>query len=166
MPAGAPPRVRDEGPAIVSVRLAVADLNVARRFYLGALELEEQPLEATRPPGSEALAPGAAPADGVLAAAGDRVVEVVRPAGEPRPLPADHRLSDQGVMNAAIGFRSTAVVRAALERVVAAGFVPNAPLSASGATYVGDGQGTTVELLGVEPERDAAMGFIPAGTLA
>jgi catechol 2,3-dioxygenase-like lactoylglutathione lyase family enzyme len=137
--------VEGDGPAVVSARLAVADLPLARRLYVEALGLEERPL-----------------ADGFAVAAGDRTIEIVRPAGDPRPLPADHRLSDQGMMNAAIGFRSRAAVSAALERVLAAGFTANAPLSRSGATYVADGQGTTVELLGVEPERDAAMGFVPS----
>jgi catechol 2,3-dioxygenase-like lactoylglutathione lyase family enzyme len=131
------------GPAVVSARLAVADLGAARRLYVDALGLAEQPLES-----------------GFAVAVGDRRVEVVRPGGDPRPLPADHRLSDQGMMNAAIGYRPREAVGGALDRVLAAGFTANAPLSRSGATYVADGQGTTVELLGVEPERDAAMGFL------
>jgi len=132
----------EHGPAVTAARLAVADLDLARQLYIGALGLEERPL------------PG-----GFAAVAGEHAIEVVRPTGDPRPLPPDHRLSDQGMMNAALGFRSRAAVGAALERVTAAGFVPNAPLSASGATYIADGQGTTVELLGVEPERDEEMGF-------
>jgi len=161
LPGGVRPRFYELAPAALYGAISVPDLDDARRLYVGALELEELPLEVLHAPEHEALwGLEGIHRDGFVVRAGDMYLEVVRYEGA-RPRSTGARLSDQGFMNAAIGYRARAGVEAAYERVSAHGFSPNRQLSAAGATYVTDAQGASLEILAVERELDGPMGFAP-----
>ena len=163
-PGGIRPRHYDLAPALVYATLSVADLDAARRFYLDGLGLAEVPATVLHPPQLDALwGLGGARRDGFVARAGDGYVEVVRYLDPPpRPLPEDYRLSDQGFMNVAIGWRDGGELAAVYDRLAAAGFRANSPAPrVAGGTYVNDGLGTTVELLVAPRELDPGFGFSP-----
>lgn len=166
-PGGIRPRFYDLVPAVVYVALSVDDLDGARRFYLDALGLEEDPGAVLHTPEDEAVwGLGRPRRDGFVARGGDVYLEVFRyeePA--PRSLPDDHLLSDQGFMNVAVGTREGSELAAAYDRVVAGGFTANSPAPrTAGGTYVNDGLGTTAELLVAPREFDAGFGFAPHPT--
>jgi catechol 2,3-dioxygenase-like lactoylglutathione lyase family enzyme len=166
-PGGIRPRFYELVPAIVYVALSVSDLDTARRFYVDALGLEEESGTVLHRPEDEAVW-GLADVrrDSFVARGGDVYLEVLRyERPEPRPLPADRLLSDQGFMNVAVGTRDGAELGAAYERAVAGAFVANSPAPrVAGGTYVNDGLGTTAELLVAPREFDAGFGFAPQPT--
>jgi short-subunit dehydrogenase len=93
------------------------------------------------------------------------LVEYADPRG--RPWPPDYRISDQGLLNIAFGFRKRAEFEAAYRRCQEAGIAANGPpfrLGAWSVVYVNDPQGFSVELLHVEPWYEARMGFSPRPT--
>lgn len=164
MPGGVRPRFFDLVPAVVYATVSVADLEAARRFFLDTLGLAEQAELVLHPPELESLwGLAGARRESFVARGGDLYVEVVRyddPVG--RPMPEGQLLSDQGLMNVAVGFRDGTELAEVYERVEAGGYRDNfrAPRRAGG-TYVHDGQGNTVELLVVPRELDAELGFAP-----
>lgn len=166
-PGGIRPRFYDLAPAVVYVALSVADLDTARRFYVGSLGLVEEPGTRLHGPEHEALwGLEGARCERFVARGGDVLLEVVRyDDPPPRPLPADHRLSDQGFMNVALGTRDPGELVAAYDRLHADGFTASstAPRGAGG-TYVADGTGTTAELLLTPRELDPDFGFSPHPT--
>lgn len=162
-PGGIRPRFYDLAPAVVYAALSVADLGRARRFFVDTLGLADDPA-VLHPPELEALwGLGGARRECAVLRGGDVFLELVRyddPAG--RPKPPGYRLSDQGFMNVALGFRDLTELHAVYDRVVAAGYHANVPApSRPGAAYVLDDQGTSVELLFVPREFDADLGFAP-----
>lgn len=84
----------------------------------------------------------------------------------PRPRPADYRISDIGILNVAVGYRSSREMRAMYRRLVDAGYDPNAePQGVRGLvqiTYLNDPQGLSVELLMLHRMMDGVFGFRPA----
>jgi catechol 2,3-dioxygenase-like lactoylglutathione lyase family enzyme len=163
-PGGIRPRFYDLVPAVVYVTLSVADLAEARRFYVDALGLEEEPDTVLHEPDDEVLwGLDAVQRDSFVARGGDVYLEVVQyDEPSPRPLPDDHLLSDQGFMNVAVGTREGAELSAAYERILAGGYTANSPAPRiAGGTYVNDGLGTTAELLVAPREFDAGFGFAP-----
>jgi short-subunit dehydrogenase len=86
---------------------------------------------------------------------------------QPRPLPSGYRISDLGLLNIAFGFRDRSALKSAFERCVEAGLRPNGrPLDLGGfsVVYVNDAQGTSIELLHVEPWYERRLGFAPRPT--
>jgi catechol 2,3-dioxygenase-like lactoylglutathione lyase family enzyme len=163
-PGGIRPRFYDLAPALVYVALSVGDLDAARRFFCETLGLVEEPEVVLHPPESETLwGLHGAQRESFVARGGDIYLEIVRyddPVG--RPKPADYRLSDQGFLNIALGYRQVPDVAAAHGRVVGSGYHANAPAPTSaGASYVLDDQGTSVELFHVPRELDPELGFTP-----
>lgn len=103
--ADAGPRVRPDIPAAVRfVRLVVADLALARTFFVDTLGMEPAPDDIVHTREHESLwgLSGAAPE--VLAVwSGDAVIEIVSyPQRASRPRPDNYLISDQGIVNIAI----------------------------------------------------------------
>ena len=154
-----------DGPAVVYVASSVSDLTGARTFYGDVIGLEICPGDLLHKAKHEALW-GLADAkrDVFVARAEDMLLEIVQyddPAGRPRP--ADYRVSDQGIVNVALGSRQANTVAAAIDRVKAAGFVPPAVFNAGGIVWgsLTDPE-REIELGCVPPELDAALGFTAA----
>jgi catechol 2,3-dioxygenase-like lactoylglutathione lyase family enzyme len=163
-------RPRPELPVVVrSVTLSVGDLDRSRRLFADVLGLGVLDGTTLHAPEHEALweLEGAERTAAVLSA-GDFLVELVQytdPVG--RPWPSGYRISDQGLLNVAFGFRSRAALQDAYGRCRAAGYDSNSrPLSlgAWSVVYVDDDQGFSVELLHVAPWFERWMGFAPRRT--
>ena len=165
LPGGIRPRFYDLVPAVVYAALSVSDLARAHRFLTTTVGLIEEPAETLHDADAEALwGLAGARYERFVARGGDVRIEVTQyidPAG--RPKPDDHRLSDQGFMNAAVGFRRRDASDALLERLAAAGHGPGAglPETPAGGTYVSDEEGTSLEVISAPREFDAAFGFAP-----
>ncbi|BFM15324.1 hypothetical protein R50073_15070 [Maricurvus nonylphenolicus] len=95
--------------------------------------------------------------------AGDMFIEIVQyqqPLG--KKLPDDYRISDQGLLNIAFGFRSWREFNRVHKRCKANGILGNSRalhLGAWSVVYVNDQQGFSFELLMVKPWYDSFMGF-------
>jgi short-subunit dehydrogenase/catechol 2,3-dioxygenase-like lactoylglutathione lyase family enzyme len=147
-----------------SVTLSVPDLERSGRFFGEVLGLDAAADVALHGPEHEALwGLEGARRESLLMWADDFLVELVRyldPVG--RPWPPGYRISDQGIVNIAFGFRERTEFEAAHERCLQAGFRGNGPplrLGAWSVVYVNDDQGFSVELLHVEPWYERQMGF-------
>jgi catechol 2,3-dioxygenase-like lactoylglutathione lyase family enzyme len=165
LPGGVRPRFYDLAPAVVYAALSVPDLDRARTFWIDTVGLEAAAVELHRPE-HEALwgLTGARSESLVLRGGGDILLELVRygdPVGRSRP--AGHRVSDQGLMNIAVGSRDPGRARALLARVAAAGYAVNAPLpeTPAGGTYCADADGNSLEILSAPREFDPTFGFVP-----
>jgi catechol 2,3-dioxygenase-like lactoylglutathione lyase family enzyme len=150
------------GPAIGYVTASVADIERARGYFGGAFGLEE--IEPIHRPEHESLW-GLDHARRSCAAfrAGDAVLEVVRyETPSARPPAADALLSDQGIMNAAIGYRDrTEMVRAhAAATAMGATATTDVP-DLSGSVYLRLAAELSFELLLVPHGLDGAYGFTP-----
>jgi hypothetical protein len=78
----------------------------------------------------------------------------------PRPPDADALLSDQGIMNAAVGYRDRAqLVRAHAAATALGASATTAVPAASGSVYLRLAEGLSFEQLLVPPGLDAAYGF-------
>ena len=149
--------------------LSVPDLERSRRFFAEVLGLEAADGLDLHGPEHEALwGLEGARRESLLLWADDMLVELVHytePAGRPRP--PGYRISDQGLLNIAFGFRRRAEFEAAHRRCLEAGLSANGPplrLGAWSVVYVNDDQGFSVELLHVEPWYEGRMGFRPRPT--
>ena len=163
--AGSP--IRGSVPVVTrSITVSVADLNKSRSFFVGALELEEVSDLCLHSESHEALwgLPGAQ-REVLLVRAGDVLVELVQysdPIGRKRA--PDYRISDQGLLNIALGFRSRKEFERIYQRCLQAGITGNwrpLRLGAWSVVYVNDEQGFSVELLHVQNWYDGRMGFKP-----
>lgn len=164
----APARLRPEIPvAARSITLSVPDLDRSLRFFTETLGLPAARGVVLHGPEHEALwgLPGAQRRSALLWA-GDFLVELTQytqPVG--KPWPAGYRISDQGLLNIALGFRSKAAFDAAYRRCLATGYRGNwrpLNLGAWAVVYVNDDQGFSVELLFSRRWYDRRMGFRPA----
>jgi catechol 2,3-dioxygenase-like lactoylglutathione lyase family enzyme len=163
-PGGIRPRHFDLVPALVYAALSVADLERARRFFVDTLGFEEEPEVVLHGPEHEALwGLQGAQRESLVVRGGDVYLELVRyddPVG--RPKADDYRLSDQGFMNIAAGFRDAGLLAETHARVIAGGYRDNLELpKLYGGTYLVDDQGTSVEILLAPREFDAGFGFEP-----
>lgn len=150
----------------LGVAVSVPDLDESLTYFrdvLGMIEAPELTLHAAE---HEALwgLEGAEAKRRVLRA-GDSLVELVQYASpEGKPLAADYRISDQGLLNIALGFRSKKLFHAVYQRCLQTGNKGNwRPLNmgAWNVVYVNNDQGFSVELLQVQPWYDGQMGFSP-----
>ena len=98
-----------------------------------------------------------------LVRTGDVWIEVVCYRDPPgRPKPDGYRLSDQGFMNVAVGFRDGVRLRETYERVLANGYTATAEAPTDGGgTYLYDDQGTSLELMISPRELDERFGYVP-----
>ncbi len=158
----------DRPVAVRSLTLSVADLDQSAAFLSGGLGMPASGA-ALRRPEHEALwdLPGAATRTQVFEA-GDVLVEAVQyldPVGRPRP--DDYRISDQGILNIALGARSKSQFGGLYRRACAAGARPNCrPLRIPGAAvvYVNDPQQFSVEIIHLSRSSDKHWGFAPSAT--
>jgi short-subunit dehydrogenase/catechol 2,3-dioxygenase-like lactoylglutathione lyase family enzyme len=167
---GARERPRPELPvAARSLTLSVPDLDRSRRFFGDVLGLEAADGVSLHGPEHEALwGLDGAKRRAQLMWAGDFLVELVtydEPRG--RPWPDGYRISDQGLLNVAFGFRDRGAFEAMAKRCRDAGYEGNSPPMRFGpwsVIYVNDDQGFSVELLHIEPWYEGQMGFKPRRT--
>ena len=152
-----------------SVTLSVPDLERSRRLFTEVLGLDVAKGPSLHGPEHEALwGLEGAKRDSLELWADDILVELVQytdPAGMARP--PGYRISDQGLLNIAFGFRKRAEFEAAHKRCLEAGLRRNGPplrLGAWSVVYVNDDQGFSLELLHVEPWYEKRMGFRPRAT--
>jgi catechol 2,3-dioxygenase-like lactoylglutathione lyase family enzyme len=167
---GHPPIQRSsatEGPlaTVNSIRLSVRDLDRAVRFWVDALGLEEERQRILHGPEHEQLwgLRGAKRITALLRS-GDFLVELVEyDRAIQRPREAGFLLSDQGILNVALGTTDRAVFEAVYARAERAGYRPCcSPWTLPGVAtvvYIQDGQGLTVELLCIDPDALERMGF-------
>ena len=137
-----------------SVTLSVPDLGRSRRLFDDVLGLDVAEGAGLHAPEHEALwGLEGAQRDSLELWADDMMVELVQYTDPPgRPWPPGYRISDQGLLNIAFGFRQRAEFEAAHARCVEAGLRRNGPpvrLGAWSVVYVNDDQGFSVELLHV-----------------
>jgi short-subunit dehydrogenase/catechol 2,3-dioxygenase-like lactoylglutathione lyase family enzyme len=152
-----------------SVTLSVPDLGRSRRLFADVLGLEVAEGGGLHDPEHEALwGLEGAQRDSIELWADDMLVELVQYTDPPgRPWPPGYRISDQGLLNIAFGFRERAEFEAAHTRCLEAGLRQNGPplrLGAWSVVYVNDDQGFSVELLHVAPWYERQMGFRPRAT--
>lgn len=167
-PRGPAPRARPRPGIPVATRfvtLSVPDLDRSRRFFVDTLGVPESGT-VLHAPGHEALwGLAGACRETLVLDAGDVFLELVRyddPVG--RPWPEGYRISDQGLLNVALGFRDPASFDAVHRRALEAGYRANwrpLKLGAWSVVYLEDDQGFSVELLFVRPWYEARMGFRP-----
>ena len=162
-------RLRTEVPAVVRfITLSVPDLDRARRFWVDAVGLVEATGLALHGPEHEMLwGLAGATRHALLLWAGDVLVELVQyiePAGKPRP--AGYLLSDQGILNLALGSTTRRDFDEQYCRIRSCGYRSTSePWTVAGVAtvvYIDDGQGFSVELLHVEPDALEEMGFVAA----
>jgi catechol 2,3-dioxygenase-like lactoylglutathione lyase family enzyme len=165
-PSQAPPPARATLATTRSITLSVPNLDKAARFWIDALGLPEERQVRLHEPEHERLwgLEGAQRSSLVLNAGGDFLVELVQytqPAGRNRP--AGYLLSDQGILNIALGTTDKARFDTVFTRAEGAGYRPCcAPWTlpeVATVVYLQDGQGFTVELMHVEPHALERMGF-------
>jgi catechol 2,3-dioxygenase-like lactoylglutathione lyase family enzyme len=164
----------DLAPAIVYATISVPELEPARRFFVDGLGLDHEPGTTLHTPEQEQLwgLPGAR-AEGFVARGGDVYLEAVsysNPAG--RPKAADHRLSDQGFLNVALGVRDHRDLKRIVDRAVEGGAELNAPVMSVplvpsrpdlifAGCYLTGMQGESIEIEAVPDELEAATFFRP-----
>jgi catechol 2,3-dioxygenase-like lactoylglutathione lyase family enzyme len=150
---------------VQSVRVSVPDLDRARRFWVDGLGYRET--TSIHAPHHEALwgLPDAR-CRCLTLDAGSVVVELVEyaePVGRARP--AGYLITDQGILNVAVGSTNRQEFDAVYQRLAALGYRFNSdPWTAEGigtVVYVNDDRGFSVELLHVLPDGLEQMGFIP-----
>ena len=162
---GQPPASADCPVAVRSVTLSVANLDQSAAFLSDGLGMPASSA-ALRRPEHEALwsLPGAATRSHVFDA-GEVLVEVVQyldPAG--RPHPDGYRVSDQGILNMALGTRSKSDFDELYRGACAAGARPNnkpARIPGAACVYVNDPQQFSVEMLRMSRFLDKYWGFTP-----
>jgi uncharacterized protein YndB with AHSA1/START domain/catechol 2,3-dioxygenase-like lactoylglutathione lyase family enzyme len=153
--------------AIRSVTVSVPQLSDAAAFFETGIGLKASTV-ALRTPEHEALwGLAGATTESRIFDGGEVLIEVVQyldPVGRPRP--DAYLLSDQGILNIAVGARRKADFNAVYRRAEAFGAKPNCrPVHLPGAgsvVYVNDPQGFSVEILRTTPGlADRIFGFEP-----
>lgn len=161
-----PDGANDCDPLILYATSSVSDLAAARRYYADVLQLPIAPLELLHGEEDEALwGLAGARREGFLVEAGNGFLEVVEyasPRGKPRP--ADHRLSDQGIMNIGLSCREPARVQAIIDRLDAEGRGPEWLTLGEGVlgVYINDPD-REIELLACPADVEPHLGFIDRG---
>jgi len=156
---------RPASSAVRSVAVSVPSLKSARRFWADTLgfrvirPIERAPAR-SEPPGT----PQGASKDVLLLDAGSVVLEIVQynhPQGRGRPV--NHRISDEGILNVAVGTTNRRQFDLAYTRLANAGYsTKSAPWALPGVAtvvYFEDDQGFSLELLHVQETALERMGF-------
>jgi len=146
------------------ITVSVPDLEKSKQFFMGALRLQPSGVALHGPEHETLWGLAGAKSNSILLDGGDVLVELVQyldPVG--KPWPPGYRVSDQGLLNIAFGYRRMRDLLADYRRTLAVGALPNGmPLHFLnwGVVYVNDVQGFSVELLSVRPRWDGHMGFL------
>lgn len=164
---GAPERLRPEEPvATRSITLSVPDLEKSRRFFVDTLGLTEANGLTLHRPEHEALwGLDGAKRKTLLLWAGDFLVEIVQyldPVG--KSWPNGYRISDQGILNIAVGYRDRVDFDTLYDRISSAGYKGNCKplkLPSGGVVYINDDQGFSVETLYIMNWSEGLFGFRP-----
>lgn len=152
------------GPRVVYVTSSVSDLKTARDFYEETLGFVIHPLEHLHTADDETLwGLDGARRDGFLVETGDVLLEILQyrhPLG--RPKRDDYLISDQGIMNIAMGSRDKADIEAVLKRIHDAGYAPPFTYNQGGTIcgYIVAPE-REIEFTSVPKEFDALFGFQP-----
>lgn len=163
----------DSAPSVVYAAASVSDLPAARDYFAGALGCAELAGDTIHEPGHEALwGLDGAQTERAVFRAGDVLVEVsqYREPSPRHPAP-DALLSDQGIMNIALGYRDRHEVVRDHAAATALGATATMPVPAeSGGLYLRTVDRLSLELLLVPAELDSAFGFVaqelaPPGSL-
>ncbi len=168
---GAGPEVpRPEIPAVFrTLRASVPDLRAARDDFVNAMGFEEVEGYRLHGPDDESMwgLAGARVSSVVLRAKNFLLELVEYQSPDPRPRPADYRLSDQGFMNIALGYRGNREYDAAFEHAVRHGMRPNSPKPVEAGVfrvmYVNDRNGLSVEMLNARKALWWMTGFKARG---
>jgi catechol 2,3-dioxygenase-like lactoylglutathione lyase family enzyme len=154
----------DPRPALAYVAASVSDLDAFRRQLAGPAQLRELAPDTLHGPEHEALW-GLADARrrvAVFDGGGVLLEAVVYDDPQPRPPAADALLSDQGLMNIAIGYRERSTLARHVEAAEAAGATKSVPVpESSGSTYLRLDDRLSVEMLLVPPGLDEHFGYVP-----
>ena len=154
-----------DSPALIrSITLSVPALDRARRFWVDALGLTPADITLHRPEHETLWGLEGAERESLLLWAGDVLVELVSyTTPECRWRPAGYLVSDQGILNVALGCDDRRAFDTVFNRALELGYSANsAPWTLPGiatVVYLNDDQGFSVELLHVEAEGREYMGF-------
>jgi hypothetical protein len=146
------------------ITVSVPDLEQSKQFFMGALRLKPSGVVLHGSEHEALWGLAGARSNSVVLDGGDVLVELVQyldPVG--KSWPPGYRVSDQGLLNVAFGYRRMRDLLADYRRTLAVGARPNGmPLHFLnwGVVYVNDVQGFSVELLSVRPRWDGHMGFL------
>lgn len=153
---------RASGPALAYVAASVSDLESARRYFGQAFGFPELTPDEIHQPGHESMwgLDGARRQCAVFRAR-DVLIEVMQYDDPvPSPPPKDALLSDQGIMNAALGFRDRALIADAVDAASSLGATAsNEVPDVSGGVYLRIVDRLSVEMLLVPPALDVLYGF-------
>jgi catechol 2,3-dioxygenase-like lactoylglutathione lyase family enzyme len=160
--AGLPAVVRPDVPVAARfVRIVVEDLASARAFFVDTLGLVPAEV-ALHGAGHDALWLGEPPAESLTVWAGDFLVELVRYVTS-RPRPDGYLISDQGLLNIALGSRVVEDYHRLVSRL--GGDVTahqEMTMDTAVVRYLTGGGGTSVEILAIpDPLIELAAGFLP-----
>lgn len=158
-------RVRPEVPvAARAIRASVPDLSRSHGYFADTLGMH--PIDLALHSGDHEALWGLAGAKREVATywAGDLFLELVQyeePQG--RPWPDGYRISDQGIVNFALGTRSRETFRETVGRALKAGYkgTKEVRMDVVEANYLMDDQGFSVEHWFVDESADAAVGLLP-----
>lgn len=154
-------------PAIASVSLSVRDLEQSCRFWIDVLGCTALDADAVHRSEHEALwGLGGSRRETAAIRAGEVAIELVQyDRAQSRGRRAGYLLSDQGILNIALGCTNKSEFDDVYARAVARGFrgctEPWTLPDVATVVYLTDEQGFSVELLHVEPSALARMGFVP-----
>ena len=150
--------------SVRGITLSVPDLDKARAFWvavLGLVIVEDLPIHEICRSGVRTGERRVLTLD-----AGDFLVEIVqyvRPSGKPRP--AGYLISDQGILNVALGTTEIPVFDSVHRRILKSRYTLMSPPwtlpNVSTVVYAMDDQGFSVELLHVYAHALEKMGFVP-----
>ncbi len=146
---------------VVSVTLSVADLDRSVAFFCDVLDLERSGVQLHEPEHEALWNLAAGSSRRCTLLAGQLMVELAE-YEQGRPRADDYRISDLGILNIALGYRSRRDFNRAYRKCLDAGVRGNwrpLDLGAWKVVYVNDPQGFSVELLHVQPWYDRRMGF-------
>ena len=157
--------LRPEVPAVVrSMRVSVPSLEDARHSFVDAMGL--QPVAGFQLHTAEDEASWGLPdarAKTLLVRSANFLVELVEYlAPEPQRWPAGYRISDQGFMNIALGYRDTTDYDRSFERAISQGMRPNGKVTDIGVfrvMYVNDPEGFSIEMLNARRRFWSISGF-------
>lgn len=146
-----------------AVRASVPDLERSLRFFAGTLGMERSDRDLHGPEHEALWGLDGAAADAATLWSGDFAVELVQyrdPVG--RGWPEGYLISDQGLVNIALGSHDPGSYEAAIAAVDRAGYAKNRELvHESAVNYVTDDQGFGAELLWLTSAGERAFGFVP-----
>lgn len=154
----------DPRPALAYVAASVRDLDAFRRQFTKVVGMDELPPDTIHEPSHEALwgLPGAKREVAVFDGGGVLLEAVRYDDPVARPAPADALLSDQGLMNIAIGYRDRTPLTDDVAAAQAAGATATVEVPEfSGSTYLRLDDRLSVEMLLVPPDLDEHFGYVP-----